>query len=441
MSQKKVMPFSGLLYDAKKVDLAAVVTPPYDTITTEMQEGFYQASDYNFVRLDFAKDQNQNRYEAAKADFEKWQNEAVLLADDKPCFYAHEHHFELPDGRTVVRSGFFAARKTEDFGKGSIKPHERTLSGPKEDRLKLTKALNANLSAVFSLYSDPKKEIDQLMQPAKQKDPVYDFTYQGDRHVLWRVDDAATNQKISAFFDEMPLFIADGHHRYETALNYRNFMREQNPDSSLDAAFEHVLMYLSNMKDEGLVILPIHRALKNLSNFNLENYLEKLGQQFEIKEIENTDQAYLTEYLKEIEKLSEPTFLMMSKNPKKAFQISITKEAWQKTKACQKLAQPLQTLDVSILHGLVFEEILGISKADQEAQKNLVYWKDTAKAFHEVKAGDSDLMFLMRPLVIDQMEEVALAGEKMPQKSTYFFPKILSGLVMNPLNPDRKLGF
>ena len=430
----KLLPFKGLRYNANKVsNLADVVTPPYDVINPEMQNEFYERHPYNFVKIDLNKEPGDKRYEEAGKLFKQWIDAGILVQDEKPAFYFHHQIFKLSDGHEITRKGFFGVRRIEDFSEGGIKPHEKTLEGPKADRLKLMRATQTQLSPVFSLYSDPQKNIDALVGKIKSEKPLIDFvTVEGERHQLWKAEEPSVCTKINSFLGEQPLFIADGHHRYETSLNYRNECRQKNPGAVNLEPFNYGIMYFSNMSDEGLIILPIHRALHSIKNFKFEALLEKLRPYCEITPLGETNPQKIVEKLAEAGKQAH-AFVLLTKDSKQSCIISLKRQDWISSLVAKTVSESLRPLDVTVLHRLVFEEILGISQTAQANQENIIYWKDTKKAINETQKGACEITFLLNPTRIQDMERVAMAGEKMPQKSTYFYPKILSGLVMHPL--------
>lgn len=442
MSEPKVLPFKAYLYNKAKIgDFARVVTPPYDVINPELQDELYKRSDYNFVRIDLAKEPGDLRYKASQSTFRDWIQKEVFKRDAKPAFYFHDHTFTLPDGREITRKGFFAVRRIEDFSEGGIKPHEKTLEGPKADRLKLTRAVCANLSSVFSLYSDREKKIDSLVTRLKSSAPAIDFKMnEGGRHQIWKETDPVVCKFISEVLENQPVFIADGHHRYETALNFRNECRQTYPPGHGLETFNYVLMYLSNRHDEGLVILPIHRALHHLRDLDLTDLLNMLKKHFRVTEVEGqSNDEMLAQLAKEGKEAH--AFQIITRDPNKTYLMSLSRRQWAGSPFAAMLPSSLVDLDVTVLHRLVFEEILRISPEAQAKQEKIIYWKDTQRAISETRNGKCELTFLLNPTRIEDMEKVAMAGEKMPQKSTFFYPKILSGLVMHPLNPDEKLGF
>ncbi|MBI2340016.1 MAG: DUF1015 domain-containing protein [Deltaproteobacteria bacterium] len=447
MTDPKVFPFRAYTYNPQKVgDISRVVTPPYDVINPEMQRDFYQRSDYNFVRVDLPREPGDLRYEAAKATFQEWLKGEVLVPDAKPAFYFHHQTFtlgtpSLPDSRPVTRKGFFGVRRIEDFSEGGVRPHEKTLEGPKADRLKLTRAVQAQLSPVFTLYSDPGKRVDHLVTRLKEGQPLFDFTtVEGERHQVWRETDPIVCKFVGEFVSDKPVFIADGHHRYETALNYRDECRRNFPPGEGLEPFNYVLMYFTNRDDEGLIILPIHRALHHLVDFELGDFIRMLQKHFTVTPLVGDDSATVTARLAE-EGADSHAFVLVTRDPKKSFLLAMKKRAWRHSPVAARVPPSLVDLDVTVLHRLVFEEILRITPQAQAGQENIIYWKDARKAIDETRRGNCEIAFLLNPTRIEEMETAALAGEKMPQKSTYFYPKVPSGLVINPLNPKERLGF
>lgn len=438
---QKILPFQALLYNPGKIDsLADVVTPPYDVISPEMQQELYARSPYNFCRVDLTRETGDARYETAAQTFAEWQASGVIVKDGRPAIYVHHQGFTLPDGHKVTRKGFLAACRLQDYTEGGIKPHEKTLEAPKIDRFRLMAATHAQLSPVFVLYGDAKGEIDGQLTRLTQATPAADFvTHDGERHQLWRLSDSQACAHLASTLSNRPLFIADGHHRYETALNYRNHVLRAHPDLPPEAAVRHILMYFCSLSDPGLVILPIHRALHNLSGFSLPGFLKGLASRFEVEELQTGDEAAMIARLEALGK-DRHAFCLLPRDPGRSYVLSLARDAWRASPEAQGLPPALAGLDVTVLHRLVFEHILGISEASQARQDNIIYWKSTAKAIDETRAGGCELTFLLNPTRIADMEAVALAGHKMPQKSTYFFPKILSGLVLHDVSPGVKDG-
>lgn len=436
-----VAPFQGIFYNQDKIaSLADVVSPPYDVIADDLQNELFERSPYNFCRLDLPKESGEARYEQAKSVFDQWQAEGVLVQDDKPSIYVHHHHFQLPSGERLVRKGFFAARRIEDFSEGGIKPHEKTLDGPKSDRLNMTRATKTNLSPVFSLYADPDKAVQGNFERMTQTTPIMDFvTTEGERHQVWRVSEEAALHSVNEFFQNTPLFIADGHHRYETALNYRNEIA-QSEELDENAATRFLLMYFSNLNDEGMVVLPIHRALHSLDGVTVEDLLAKLKPLFDVQEVPFSDHDDRLAMLAKLGEEGRHAFWVVPKGSDKSYLISVSHDDWLATDCAKSLPESLAQLDVAVLHQYIFGDCLGLSEESQAKQENLIYWKSTEKALAETSSGRCDMTFILNPTKIEQVQLVADDGHKMPQKSTFFYPKILSGLVLHSVATDDRDG-
>ena len=307
----EIIPFRGVLYDPAKVgDLTRVMAPPYDVIPPKKQDALYERHPNNIIRLILGKtapeDRDGNdRYSRAATDFQKWLGEGVLAQDERPAIYYYYQAYTEKDGSTQTRKGFIALSKLQDFGKG-IHPHERTLSGPKADRLKLMQACDANFSSIFSLYSDPALTVNKALDAAiAGREPDIDvLDDDGIVNKVWRVDDPKVLSAVAASMDDKALFIADGHHRYETALNYRNMQREKKPDYTGSEPFNYVMMYFSNMDDEGMTIWPTHRVVHSLKGFDADGFVAKCAEHFDISEFpyKSTDEPKVREqFLKELE--------------------------------------------------------------------------------------------------------------------------------------------
>ncbi len=427
-----ILPFKAWFYNQDAIStMADVITPPYDVIATELQDDLLSRHAYNFCHLDLPRETGDARYEVAGRIMQDWQNEKVLVQDSKPSLYLHRHTFHLPDGRKVARKGFFAACQIEDFSSGKILPHEKTLDAPKLDRLNMTRATATNLSPVFSLYSDPVKSIEEFCHKILQATPFLDFVSdEGERHEVWKIQDPSIIDKINAELGSKPFFIADGHHRYETALTYRNEILANHPELADHAAPRFILMYFCNINDEGLVILPIHRCLKNLPNFVPEDFLQKLKGQFEVQEYA-ADNLFAA--LTQQQQISQThhAFVMVAGNHEFVYLVAISHEQWQTLAQARGLNLTLADLDVTVLHNEIFQNLLQISEEDLAKQTYLVYEKSAEGALFNLHNGDSQVAFLLNSTKIEQMQNVAEAGLKMPQKSTFFYPKIISGLILH----------
>ena len=437
----KIVPFRALRYNLTRIaEPRLVMAPPYDVISPALQDDLYNRHPFNVVRLILGKtgpedSEANNRYTRAAAEFQLWQQDGVLVREAQPALYLYDQQYDLEDGATVVRSGFMALTRIEDFSSGVVKPHEKTLSGPKTDRLQLTKACGANFSPIFSLYSDPSCALQSLTRKVREERPEIDVTDDdGVVHRLWAVADPDLIKKAHDLLENKPLFIADGHHRYETAINYRNLMREKHPKYGGKELFNYVLMYFANMEDRGMLIFPTHRLVFNLPDLQLDAFLGSLEGVFSVEShpVETDDAGRRQEVRRLLkEKGKERRTLVLYAGGKTVHFLSLRDETVMDRFFDPKSPKALRTLDVSILHKLILEELLHISTEAQEQQTHLKYVKSFDEAFAAVDRGDCQLAFLMNSTRMNEVRDVANAGEKMPQKSTYFYPKLLSGLVIN----------
>ncbi|MBI5560254.1 MAG: DUF1015 domain-containing protein [Deltaproteobacteria bacterium] len=445
-----IMPFRGIRYDTAKVgNIEDVVSPPYDVISPEFQEELYLRHPNNIVRLILGKTNpgdapGRDRYSRAAEYFGRWQKDAVLIRDEAPSIYYYIQGYKFGK-REKTRKGFIALLRLEEFGKGSIYPHEKTLSGPKADRLNLMKACSANLCPVFSLYPESPEEkgrITGFLFDAGRGDPLMDVKGgDGVANKLWRIDNPEVIKKVTDSMRDKKLFIADGHHRYETALNYRNLMTQalKNPmkNPTGEEPFNYVMMYFASMDDEGLEIFPTHRVAHSLSEFKKEGFLKECGRYFSIEESvfdKGSEASVRDEFARKLCGAVGDTvrFGLVMKGVN-AYYLLTLKGRGVMDGLFPDMAGVYKTLDVTVLHSVVLTKILGISPCAQEKQENLLYVKDINEAVEKVRSGKGQLAFLMNPTKVEDVKRVCEAGLLMPQKSTYFYPKLLSGLVINPL--------
>ncbi len=423
-----VKPFAGVRYDPEKVKMDEIIAPPYDVISDEEQENLYERSPYNVIRLILGKvfdddtDTN-NRYSRAREFLNRWLEEGVLKVDP-PAFYFVEQEYKLESGKVLKRKGIIGRVKLEELGKG-VKPHERTLDAPKEDRFKLMTAVEGNLSPVFSLFKDPELTIENLWDSLGEPDFSFTDTV-GIPTRVWVVSDPDRIKVVEDTLADKKLFIADGHHRYETALNFRKYYREKNniPEDQ-EHPVDYVMMYLVNSEDEGLMILPTHRLIHSLGDLK-KDFVERLQPYFELKEVPISGDSSLSEIYDTIEKTEAPMILLTKEG---AFEV-IPKEGTVE-KLLGDLPPELRSLNVNLLHRGILEKIMGISMEEQAKQKNVKYIKELKKGLDLLKEGRGDFLFLMKPLTMEDVERVTSIGERMPQKSTYFYPKIPSGIVFH----------
>ena len=423
-----IAPFKGITYNKKKVDVNKVVAPPYDVISKEEQEQLYRKSEYNIVRLILGKEYlddtgENNRYTRAADFFHRWTDVKILVRSDKPSMYVYEEDYTI-NGKNKKMRGFIALLKLEGYETGKVKRHEKTLSKPKEDRLKLMKTCNANFDQIFLLYSDPEKKIDEILDRNAKRKPDYEVKYNDVVHRLWTITRKDDIDEIVKTMKPKPLFIADGHHRYETALNYRNYMREKHPDFSGDELFNYMMVQFNNM-DERLSIMPTHRLIYNIPELNVDETLEKLKEFFDVEKMvlpENKGEKIVD--------------MLKKKKNKKVFALYHDKKCYILTLKDINLmnkfgagSEVLRKLDVSILHTLIIEKILGIT----DVEKHLKYTRDEDEAVKLVDEGKYQLSLFLNATTLDELKAASEANENMPQKSTYFYPKQLTGLVMNAI--------
>jgi len=445
-----ISPFRGYLYNKEKIgNLELVVAPPYDVINAEQQAYYYQKHPFNIIRLILGKqepgdNEMSNKYTRAANFLATWQKDKTLVRVPKPAIYFYAQDFKLPSGESRRRKGFICLFKLEEFSSGVILPHERTLSKPKVDRLNLTMACRASFNPIFSLYSDPAFTIERHSDAVGEKPPYLDVTDEnGVRHKLWVVDDLEVIKEIKQVLQDKKVLIADGHHRYETALNYQKIMREQYPDSMGVEPFNYTLMYFTNMDDSGLVILPTHRLLKNF-NFNATDFLNKAQEFFDIQAFpfdSHTEEREREKVLAAMQKEAKERYLvgMVTKKQGSFFLLRLKDFSLLDKMIGRGLSTALRHLDVNIMELLVFNNLLGISCSDPQWEEHFTFVHTEREAIELVKSGACEVAFLINPTRIEQIRDVVAQGEVMPQKSTYFFPKLLSGLVVNPINPEEKI--
>jgi uncharacterized protein (DUF1015 family) len=427
--EKQVVPFAGLRYNTgvagRHEDLLA---PPYDVIYPDMQEDLYNKSPYNIVRLILGKTaesdtETNNRYTRSAADLAVWLKNKVLVRDLTPAIYVYSQTYNTPAGEKT-RTGFIARKKLEDFG-GSVVPHENTFAGPKADRLNLTRACKCNFSPIFGLYTDPSMTVeDVLKEVVKEKPEVEAKMDDGQTHKFWLLTDKTKIDVITNALEHQKILIADGHHRYETALNY---LKENTKNGSAPENLKYVLMYFTNTLAEGLSVFPTHRVINHLEGFDLPKILEKISVEFDVEKLVSGAATRNPEAEHKMEAL-------MTETQTPAFGLYCGNGDYRVLRMKKSpVGGPLERLDVAILHDKILNGILGVKPQTDMANQKIYYGQDVAKCAGRVDTGISKLAFFLNATPIKQMSEVSLAGLKMPQKSTYFYPKLTTGLVVNPL--------
>ena len=438
-------PFRGIFYNQEEIqDLSQVVTPPYDVITKGEQEEFYRRHPYNVIRLVLGKDlpgdsDEKNKYTRAADYLRKWYGKGILKEDLQPSIYYYQQEFFVKEKQRMRRNGFFALIKLEDFNSGVVLPHEKTMKGPKADRLRLMEACTANLSPIFSLYSDPERKIDGVLEEQRITPPFINFVDEnGSAHQLWKINDMDIIREVAKEVEGNSLYIADGHHRYETALNYSIQMRKTDSDFDGSEEYNYVMMYLSNMNDDGLVILPTHRIIRNLEGFDTSIFKNKIGEYFHVKEFEfnSTNELQVRkELFLQLQRMGQqkPTFGLFLGGARCYNLLTLKSEDLLNSGMMDDIPSVLRGLDVSILQTFILKHILGINDRNMEYQKNVDFTEDGDEAIEIVKNDRYQLVFLMNPTKVKQVKEAGCAGVRMPQKSTFFYPKLLCGLVFNKI--------
>lgn len=410
----EVIPFKGVLFNVPKLSKRSgeeLLAPPYDIITPEEQQELYDKSPYNIIRIDFGRkdpddDEKENRYSRAKASLENWLREEALIVSKTPCFYAYEISYVIRDTQHTLR-GVLGLVRLEALGKGNIHPHEYTHSKPKKDRLDLMRYCEANVSPIFSLYNAPEKRTSRILAETASSRPYIEAKdASGAEHRLWRIEDGPAVRTITEELQGKAVFIADGHHRYETALEYQKEMQKKEGVPDRPKPYDYVLMFLANMADEGLTILPTHRLVKDLP----PDALDQLSSDFEIEKMKMSDDIASS-----------------IAGKRDVYGYYAGGDVWYrlsyKGEGIHGVPAALKDLDVTILHDLIFKQLLDIEKVSYEM--------DVQKCLQAVRSGEFSAAFFLNPTGVYDVERVALASLRMPPKSTYFYPKLMTGMVLN----------
>jgi uncharacterized protein (DUF1015 family) len=433
-------PFRGVRYNPEKInDLSTVISQPYDRVRHGLQDKYYAQSPYTIVRIIKSKEEpgdneENNVYTRARDYYQSWLQEGVLVREQSPALYVLHQTTTLPDGSRRTRKGLIAALELVEFDEGTVLPHERTHSGPKVDRLNLMRATEVNFGNIFMLY--PGGRINELLGAAIEKQPGFELRDLFENDVVQQFWPVTDPQVIAAVVEEMAprrnLIIADGHHRYETALNYRDEMRAKHPDAPSNAGFNYRMVALVSMEDPGLVILPTHRLIHSYDKMDGAAALERAKEYFEVTPV--ADQAALEAALAEANP-SHPRLGFYDGN----YAALTLRDPAVLEKLLPDRSPDWRLLDVSVLHELFIERVLGLDKAVVEAKTNIEYLRDPQMGYDGVDKGEANFLLVMNPTRMEQVRDCTAAGEKMPQKSTDFFPKVISGLVMMPIGVEERL--
>jgi uncharacterized protein (DUF1015 family) len=432
-----IHPFRALRYDLQKVSASKVVTQPYDKITPAMQDRYYAASPYNLVRIILGRREpdnpGDNVYTRAAAYGRDWRAQGILRQDFSPSIYSYSQSFAAPSGTSFERRGFIALGRVEDYSAKVVYRHEQTLSKPKADRLDLLRATRAHYEQLFLLYEDS-GEIDSLL--ATPQAPTIDVADEyGVAHRVWQISDPVVIAAVQNRMRDQKLVIADGHHRYETALTYRDECRAAaGTASNPQAPYEFVMLTFVNMNDPGLLVLPTHRVVHSLASFSADDFLNSARVLFEVEGVDAAiDAARATALLQERGRAGTA---LLAVTADRAFLLHSPKAAGARFFA--GLSDRQRSLDVVQLHKCLLEGVLHLSEESIRNQQNLSYLREAAEALNQVRGQTpgkaANIAFLMNPCPVAQVRDVAFAGEVMPQKSTDFYPKLLSGLTAYALD-------
>jgi uncharacterized protein (DUF1015 family) len=439
----RIYPFRAWRYNPSTVRLGDVVTQPYDKISPAMQQAYYQRSPFNLVRIIlglpelFDAERGESVYTRAARDFKAWREQGVLIQEKEPCVFAYSQRFKVP-GTDIVkeRRGFIALGKLHDYSEQVVFRHEQTLSKPKSDRLNLLKATHGHFGQIFMLYSDPAGSVEKILYDDNGPAEAEVTDEYGVLHRLWRVSDPAAIRLLTTAMDDKKLIIADGHHRYETALNYSKehtpaaaAPSEHNPSELPQPSYPEaaVMMTFVNMDSDGLVILPTHRVVHSLEGFDPAVFAAAAKEFFTVEALAEADATGL--------------MAMLGRQQGTAF-VAVTRAGGLLLRskpetiagALAGLPERQRNLDLSHLHSIILDRLLDLDAEKVREQTNLRYLRDAGEAVDQVRRGEADIAFLTNPVTMEQLREVAFAGDVMPQKSTDFFPKLLSGLAIYALD-------
>lgn len=432
----EILPFQAIRYNLDRVPASEVVTQPYDKISPAMQDRYYDANPYNLVRIilgrrEAADNASQSVYTRAATYGKDWLAQGILQRDNLPSLYPYSQRFTAPSGKQFERRGFIGLGRVEDYSGKVVFRHEQTLAKPKADRLELLRATRVHYEQLFLLYEDH-GEIDALLDPAQKNRPAIELTDEyGVAHRVWQVSETNVITAVQRQMNQQKLVIADGHHRYETALNFREECRRaagRNCDPQ--APYEFVMMTFVNMNDPGLVILPTHRVVHSLDSFRTDDFWGGAGKLFTIEQVDTgIESARAAKLLQE--RGGNGTALLAVTKDRAVLLHSAKPGAFERMGG---LSKRQQELDVVQLHKCLLEGVLQLTEESIRDQRNLSYIRETNEALEQVRNGSANIAFLMNPCRVQQVRDIAFAGEVMPQKSTDFYPKLLSGLTAYALD-------
>lgn len=441
----KAIPFRGIRYDHEVAGAPAdLITPPFDVISRQQQEAFYRRSPYNIIRLTLGKKtdfdtRTHNPHTRAAQTMRQWLKEGVLQREPEPAFYLTANDFMVKD-RRHRRLGLIARVRLSSFEEGKILPHERTFTNVKSERLALMKQCHANFDPIFALYPDRGGLHAEMEAFGDANPPQMDFIGADSmRHRLWPIGNRVEQDHIAEALAAVPFYIADGHHRYETALNYRNWLQEKEPLPPEHPA-NYVMMYLTSIDDPGLVIRPAHRMIRDVSTTRMADMLAEARKYFEVEPIHFTEderhEAIETFQLKLQLRSEKPMIGIYHRGAKAFYVLRLAESGIPAERHGAELPPALQNLDVTVLTYLIFIELLGFDQQRLDNERLIGYTIDVREAVEAVHRGDYNAAFILNPTTIQQVCDIADQGLVMPRKATYFYPKVISGMVINPLDDE-----
>jgi uncharacterized protein (DUF1015 family) len=448
-SVNDVRPFRALHYDPSVVkNIGDCLSQPYDVISPQQQEAYYQLHPHNVIRLILNRiepgdDDRGNRYTRAHAELDRWRRDGILHQTVRPSFWIYEQSFNFPGiGRRTVK-GFIGAVRLRDYAERRVLPHEKVLKGPLEDRIRLTEETDTQFEYIWSLYQDKAYVIDNILDEQAKDAPIIDYVEKpiDVRHRMWRLTDPATCEIVRRTMARLKIYIADGHHRYQTMLTIRDRMRQRFPDAGPDAPWEYIMMFLVNSEHEGLTILPTHRMLNDIQVDSLFKLGADILEHFHVKKYtfrDGTEGEVRRRWLRDLQDVGpgDHSFGAYIVNTNGYYLLTLRDEEAYEELVRLDTSSAWKLLDVNILNTLILERILGITEEQLSLSTSIAYTKDANEAVEKVRAGEMQVALILNPTALGDVITIADNDEKMPRKSTHFYPKPVSGLVFYPMERD-----
>ena len=438
----EIRPFKGLRYNSQKIKLEEVITEPYDRIPPALQEDYYRRNPYNVVRIILGKDDDpkhseKDRYKRANIYLDEWEKDGLLIREDQNVLYLYEQEFQVK-GEKNKRTGLITRVKLEEFSSKKVLPHEKTFPKHKIDRLNLLRATNTNTGQIFLLYKDDQNTVSHAIEIAKQEAELgAEMRDEANfQHRILIIKNKETVQRLQEAMADKVLIIADGHHRYETSLNYQKEILEEAKEAKGDEPFNYIMMTLFKLEDPGVIILPTYRLIKGLDKLSDMGFKNLLLPYFEIHEVDwpdTSDKSRLEEVQNKILNGSHAFAAYVSQFTK-FFIFNLKSEDLLEKEITGDRSKEWKHLDVAILHSLIIDKLQALSSEPFSLENNVSYIRNLDQGIDKVRTGEFQMIFLLKPVSLHQIREIVENGEVMPQKSTDFFPKLKSGLVMNPLD-------